>query len=73
MKFHSRIKRIEEKLGREQERSILVIRSADPDEEPIVFAYGFSKEEREELQAKYAAERATTSLLPSDLSKEDSE
>ena len=52
-----RLSQLEKTLGMKQEHSILVIRSADPDDaEVIVLAYGFSKEEREELQAKYAAE-----------------
>jgi len=60
--LEKRVAQLEDKLGMKQERSILVIRCADPDEEPIILAYGFSKEEREELEAKYkakyAAERA---------------
>jgi hypothetical protein len=57
--WNRRIERIENKLAiiKNQERYVLVIRWADPDEaEVIVLAYGFSKEEREKLQARYAAE-----------------
>jgi hypothetical protein len=72
MNFSRRVKNLEERLGMEQERFILIITSADPEEFPedssfkeheilpgvLCFVYGkpLSNEELAELRAKYASE-----------------